>query len=157
MVARVEIHCQNHTPLLFKGGRGVFNAQSILSHFLVSHCYLYINEGAQRLKPGDPSAINNPKTLHVLLRPKGAIFVFLFQDFQKFPPDSNVISGKIRSARAPDLQMARFDLPLSALLQCLLLRAVRSLLLMRSLTEATELYTGMELHISACCPNQAEL
>ena len=92
-----------------------------------------------------------------MLRPKGAIFVFLFQDFQKFPPDSNVISGKIRSARAPDLQMAGFDLPLSALLQCLLLRAVRSLLLMRSLTDATELYTGMELHISACCPNQAEL
>ena len=81
------------------------------------------------------------------------LFLFLFQDFQKFPPDSNVISGKIRSARAPDLQMA----PLSALLQCLLLRAVRSLLLMRSLTDATELYTGMELHISACCPNQAEL
>ena len=28
---------------------------------------------------------------------------------------------------------------------------------MRSLTDATELYTGVELHISACCPNQAEL
>ena len=28
---------------------------------------------------------------------------------------------------------------------------------MRSLTDATELYPGMELHISACCPNQAEL
>ena len=83
-------------------------------------------------------------------------FLF-FQDFQKFPPDSNVISGKIRSARAPDLQMAGFDLPLSALLQCLLLRAVRSLLLMRSLTDAIELDPGMELHISACCPNQAEL
>ena len=53
--------------------------------------------------------------------------------------------------------MAGFDLPLSALLQCLLFRAVRSLLLLRSLTDATELYTGMELHISACCPNQAEL
>ena len=52
--------------------------------------------------------------------------------------------------------MVTFDLPLSALLQCLLLRAVRSLLLMRSLTDATELYTRMELHISACCPNQAE-
>ena len=48
-----------------------------------------------------------------------------------------MISREIRSARAPDLQMARFDLPLSALLQCLLLRAVRSLLLMRSLTDAT--------------------
>ena len=67
------------------------------------------------------NSINNPKTLHVLLRPKGAIFVVLFQDFQKFPPDSNVISGKIRSARAPDLQIARFDLPLSALLQRLCL------------------------------------
>ena len=43
------------------------------------------------------------------------------------------------------------------LLQFLLLRAVRSLLLMRSLTDATELYTGMELHVSAGCPNQAEL
>ena len=85
------------------------------------------------------------------------LFLFFFQDFQKFPPDSNVISEKIRSARAPDLQIARFDLPLSALLQRLLLRAVRSLLLMRSLTDATELYTGMELHISASCPNQAEL
>ena len=86
------------------------------------------------------------------------LFLFLFfQDFQKFPPDSNVIPGKIRSARAPNLQIARFDLPLSALLQCLLLRAVRSLLLRRSLTDATELYTGMELHISACCLNQAEL
>ena len=53
--------------------------------------------------------------------------------------------------------MAGFDLPLSALLQCLLLQAVRSLLLMRSLTDATELDPGMELHISACCPNQAEL
>ena len=104
------------------------------------------------------NSIKNPKTLHVLLRPKGAIFVFVFfQDFQKFPPDSNVISGKISSARALDLQMARFDLPLSALLQRLLFRAVRSLLPMRSLTDATELYTGMELHISACCPNQAEL
>ena len=82
---------------------------------------------------------------------------FYHEDFQKFPPDSNVISGKIRSARAPDLQVAKFDLPLSALLQCLLFRAVHSLLLMRSLTDATELYTGMELHISACCPNQAEL
>ena len=91
-----------------------------------------------------------------MLRPKGAIFVF-FPRFPEVSPDSNVISGEIRSARAPDLQMARFDLPLSALLQCLLLRAVRSLLLMRSLTDATELYTGMELHISACCPNQAEL
>ena len=50
--------------------------------FFVSH--LYINEGAQRLKPGMPSTINNPKTLHVLLRPKGSIFVFFFQDFQKF-------------------------------------------------------------------------
>ena len=49
----------------------------------VSHCYLYINEGAQRLKPG---AKNDPKTLHVLLRPKGATF---FQGFLKFPPDSN--------------------------------------------------------------------
>ena len=68
-----------------------------------------------------------------------------------------MISGEIRSARAPDLQMAVFDLPLSALLQRLLLQAVRSLLLMRSLIDATELYTGMELHISACCPNQAEL
>ena len=85
------------------------------------------------------------------------LFLFFFQDFQKFPPDSNVIARKIRSACAPDLQMAGFDLPLSALLQCLLLRAVRSLLLMRSLTDATELYPGMELHISACCPNQAEL
>ena len=86
------------------------------------------------------------------------LFLFLFfQDFQKFPPDSNVISGEIRSARAPDLQMAGLDLPLSDLLQCLLLRAVRSLLLMRSLTDATELYTSMELHISACCPNQTEL
>ena len=85
------------------------------------------------------------------------LFLFFFQDLQKFPPDSNVISGKIRTARAPNLQMAGFDLPLSALLQCLLLRAVRSLLLMRSLTDATELYTGVELHISACCPNQAEL
>ena len=37
-----------------QGGRGVFNAQSILSHFFVSHCYLYINEGAQQLKPGEP-------------------------------------------------------------------------------------------------------
>ena len=83
-------------------------------------------------------------------------FHFCF-DSQKFPPDSNVISGKERNARAPDLQMVTFDLPLSALLQCLLFRAVRSLLLMRSLTDATELYTGMELHISACCPNQAEL
>ena len=85
------------------------------------------------------------------------LFLFFFQDLQKFPPDSNMISGKIRSARAPDLQIARFDLPLSALLQRLLLQAVRSLLLMRSLTDATELYTGMELHISACCPNRAEL
>ena len=85
------------------------------------------------------------------------LFLIFFHDFQKFPPDSNVISGKTRRARAPDLQMARFDLPLTALLQCLPLRAVRSLLLMRSLTDATELYTGMELHISACCPNQAEL
>ena len=85
------------------------------------------------------------------------LFLFFFQDFQKFPPDSNVISEKIRSARAPDLQIARFDLPLSALLKRLLLRAVRCLLLMRSLTDATELYTGMELQISACCPNQAEL
>ena len=83
------------------------------------------------------------------------LFLFFFQDFQKFPPDSNVISGKIRSARALDLQIAGFDLPLYALLQCVLFRAVRSLLLMRSLTDATELYTSMELHISACCPNQA--
>ena len=100
--------------------------------------------------------MNNPKTLHVLLRPKGAIFVF----FPRFPEVSSRFQRdmrKIRSARAPDLQMARFDLPLSALLQCLLLRAVRSLLLIRSLTDATELYTGMELHISACCPNRAEL
>ena len=85
------------------------------------------------------------------------LFLFFFQDLQKFPPDSNVISRKNGSSRAPDLQMARFDLPLSALLQRLLLRAVRSLLLMRSLTDATELYPGMELHISACCPYQAEL
>ena len=84
-------------------------------------------------------------------------FCFFFQDFLKIPPESNVISGKIKSARAPDMQIARFDLPLSALLQCLLLRAVRSLLLMRYLTDATELYASMELHISACCPNQAEL
>ena len=83
--------------------------------------------------------------------------MFFFPRFPEVPPDSNVISGERRSARALDLQMARFDLPLSALLQCLLLPAVRSLLLMRSLTDATELYTGMELHISACCPNQAEL
>ena len=67
------------------------------------------------------------------------VFFVFFQAIQKFPPDSNVISEKIRSARAPDLQMSRFDLPLSALLQCLLLRAVRSLLLMRSLADATEL------------------
>ena len=79
--------------------------------------------------------------------------MFFFPRFPEVPPDSNVISGKIRSPRAPDPQMARFDLPLSALLQCLLLREVRSLLLMGSLTDATELYTGMELHISACCPN----
>ena len=83
--------------------------------------------------------------------------VLFFPRFPEVSPDSNVISGEIRSARAPDLQKARFDLPLSALLQRLLLRAVRSLLLMRSLTDATELYTGMELHISACCPNQVEL
>ena len=95
--------------------------------------------------------------LYMYCYARKVLFLFLFQDFQKFPPDSNVISGNIRSARAPDLQMARFDLPLSALLQCLLLLAVRNLLLMRSLTDATELYTGMELHISACCPNQAEL
>ena len=35
--------------------------------------------------------------------------------------------------------------------------AVRSLLLMRSLTDATELYSSMEQHIRACCPNQVEL
>ena len=60
-------------------------------------------------------------------------------------------------ARAP--QISKFqDFVFSAtLLQCLRLRAVRSLLLMGSLTDATELYTGVELHISACCPNQAEL
>ena len=105
----------------FSRGEGVSSTPNPFSRiffaFFVSHCYLYINEGAQRLKPGEPSAVNNPKTLCVLLRPKSAIFVFPFQDFQKFPPDSNVISGKIRSARAPDLQMTGFDLPLSALLQ----------------------------------------
>ena len=44
----------------FQGGRGVFNAQprpihplAFSSHFFVSHCYLNINEGAQRLKPGE--------------------------------------------------------------------------------------------------------
>ena len=58
---------------------------------------------------------------------------------------------KMRSLRAPDIRNADFCLSLPTLLQCLLLRAVRSLLLMRSLTDATELYTGMELHISACC------
>ena len=61
------------------------------------------------------------------------LFCFFFPRFPEVSPDSNVVSGKIRSAPAPDLQMARFDLPLSALLQRLLLRAVRSLLLMRSL------------------------
>ena len=83
------------------------------------------------------------------------LFLFLFfQDFQKFPPDSNVISGKIRSARAPDLQIARFDLPLSALLQCLLLRAVRSLLLMRSLTDATiQVWSCTSVRVAQTKPN----
>ena len=88
---------------------------------------------------------------------RNVLFLFFFPRFPEVFSDSNVISEKMRSARAPELQIARFHLPLSALLLCLLLRAVRSLLLMRSLTDATELYTGMELHISACCPNQAEL
>ena len=125
MVACVEIHCQNHTLLLFKG-EGVSSTPNpssrIFFAFFVSHCYLYINEGAQRLKPGEPQCKNNPKTLHVLLRPKGAIFVsFFFQNFRKLPPNSNVISGEIRSARAPDLQIAIFDLFLATLLQCLCL------------------------------------
>ena len=85
------------------------------------------------------------------------LFLFFFPKFPEVSSRFQREYKKTRSARAPDLQMARFDLPLSALLQCLLLRAVRSLLLMRSLTDATELYTGMELHISAFCPNQAEL
>ena len=89
-----------------------------------------------------------------MLRPKGAIFVFFFQDFQKFPPDSNVISGETRSASAPDLQMAGFDLPLSALLQCLLLRAVRSLLLMRSLTDATiQVWSCTSVRVAQTKPN----
>ena len=36
-------------------------------------------------------------------------------------------------------------------------RAVRNLPLMRSFKDAFELYPGIELHISAFCPNQAEL
>ena len=85
------------------------------------------------------------------------LFSFFFSRFREVSSRFQRGIQKRRSACAPDLQMAGFDLPLSALLQRLLLRAVRSLLLMRSLTDATELYTGMELHISACCPNQAEL
>ena len=53
------------------------------------------------------------------------------------------------------IALSRLSLP--TLLQCLLSRAVRSLLLMRSSTDATELFSGTELHISACCPNQAIL
>ena len=86
--------------------------------------------------------------------------LFLFFFSPRFPVVSSKFERGIKkngSARAPDVQMAGFDLPLSALLQCLLFRAVRSLLLMRPLTDATELYTSMELHISACCPNQVEL
>ena len=80
--------------------------------------------------------------------------LFVSQVFQKFPPDSNVIARKIRSARAPDLQMAGFDLPLSALLQRLLLRAVRSLLLMRSLTDATiQVWSCTSVRVAQTKPN----
>ena len=50
--------------------------------------------------------------------------------------------------------MAGFDLPLSALLQCLLLRAVRSLLLMRSLTDATiQVWSCISVRVAQTKPN----
>ena len=56
-----------------------------------------------------------------------------------------------------DLQMAKFDLPLSALLQRLLLRAVRSLLLMRSLTDATiQVWSCISVRVAQTKPNCTE-
>ena len=88
------------------------------------------------------------------------LFLFL-RIFPRFPVVSfkfqRDIQRKIQSSRAPGIRIAGFCLFWPTLLQCLLLQAVRNLPLMRSLTDATELYSGMELHISACCPNQTEL
>ena len=51
----------------------------------------------------------------------------------------------MRRSRAPDIGTATFRLPLPTLPLCLFFRAVRSLLLIRSLTDATELYTGIQI------------
>ena len=42
--------------------------------FFVSHCYLYINEGAQRLKPGEPQCNNKPKTSTCIATPERCYF-----------------------------------------------------------------------------------
>ena len=84
-------------------------------------------------------------------------FVVLFFLFPVFLLDFNSESHKIRSSRAPNICIAGFCLFWATSFQRLHSGAIRSLLLMRSLTDSAELFTGMELHISACCPNQTEL
>ena len=80
------------------------------------------------------------------------LFLFLQKPFPRFPTFSSRFKRETRkmwSSRAPGIWIPGFWLSLPTSLQCLHLRAVRRLLLMRSLTDATELYLGMELHISA--------
>ena len=88
----------------FSRGEGCLQCPIYPLAFSVSRCCLCIKEGAQRLKPGSPSAISNPQTLHVLLRPKGANFVFVF--FPRFP----VVSFKFqRDIQKRELARSRYQ------------------------------------------------
>ena len=80
-----DVYPVQTTLHFFSRGEGCLQRQFHSVAIFVSHCYLYNNEGAQRLKPGEPQ-INNPKTLHVLLRPKGAIFVLFSKISRSFLP-----------------------------------------------------------------------
>ena len=84
----------NPTPLLFAGGRRGEGEELLqrpnhsLAFFVIAIFKLMkvLNDKS----PGSPSAINNPKTLHVLLRPKSAIF------FPRFPEVSSRFQRDIR-------------------------------------------------------------
>ena len=95
-----------------------------------------------------------PKTLHVSQRRK-LLFLFLrkfSQSVQYLLPVSTWYSKKAELARSLCLNCS-ICLSSPSLLQCLLSRAVRSSLLMRSIWDATGLYRGTELNISACGPS----
>ena len=85
--------------------------------------------------------------------------------YSVFSPKFSVFSSSLQCETPKNAEIAcssylnwRICQSLSTFFQCSLSRAVCNLLLIRFLTDATGMdYTGMELQISACCPNQGKL